>query len=777
MELVGGETVEEKIARSTRGRGLPFDEVLEIAQQIAVALDAAHQRGVVHRDLKPANIKVRPDGTVKVLDFGIAKALSANTEETAGDTLTRIDGALIGTPSYMSPEQASGADIDRRTDIWAFGCVLFEMLTGQRAFEGDTDSRILARVIEREPDWAQLSPEVPARMRALLRQCLEKDPRKRRRDAGDLQLDLELVGTEPATEPPGSDARRGGGMRLLLASFAILALFAASAALYLRETPAPEMRLQLLTPPTLLPQHFALSPDGQYIAFVAGEGAGGRVPRLYLRPLDSTDAQEIAGTDGALYPFWSPDSNSIGFFASETLYRVDVSGGPPQPLAPAPNPQGGTWGADGTILFTPQTVSPLLSVPASGGDYVEATTLDSPYQQNHRFPSFLPDGRRFLFYAEGESEEWGIYLGSLDGGAPRRLTASASAGVPVSPGHVVFVQEGQLVARPLDAERGVLTGEPVVLASGVNPAGGGFFGFSASSTGLLAYRAAGPPRVRSTWFDREGNVLEIGEPMNGPEVSPDDRYVAYDMTIDGNRDVWIQDLQRGGATRYTTHLAVDGYPIWSPDGQQLVLESTRNGTFDLFIGPASRPGEEQLLIGTSDNEIPVAWSGDGRYVLYRKTDDDYRASDLLAVSVLGDQEPVVVAGTPFEERMGAFSPDGRWVAYDTDRSGRFEIVVQSFPEPSEIFPVSTDGGTGPLWSADGSEIYFASPNGELMAARVTMTATSFDAEQPIALFATLILPQTFNQQYAVARDGRFLVNELQIGDAGAPITLLLNWRP
>ena len=783
MELVEGETLDQRIARAPRGRGLTLEDTLEIAKQIAAALDAAHERGVMHRDLKPANIKLRADGTVKVLDFGIAKALSTDASEHRGDTVTGAAAAPVGTPSYMSPEQASGGAVDRRTDIWAFGCVLYEMLTGQRAFEGETNSQILARVIEREPDWSRLPADVPAQIHVLLGQCLEKDARRRRRDAGDLRLDLERATAEPGTERVATSGGLGSA-RLWIAGTAVavlaaLAALAIPAVRHLLETPGPAMRLEISTPPTVVPQHFALSPDGRHVVFVASESSSDPLQHLYLRALDSSEARPIAGTDGARYPFWSPDSRSIGFFASETLYRIDLAGGAPVPLAPAPNGLGGTWGANGTILFSPTSVSPLFKVPESGGEHVEATELDSPHQKNHRLPSFLPDGRQFLFYTEGEPEVSGIYLGSLDGGTPKQLAAADSAGVSLAPDYVVFVQDGTLVARRLNVTRGEFTGEPATLASSISSDPIGSFGFSASATGVLAYRASGgSPLGQLTWFDDTGNVLEVVGRMNGPDLSTDERYIAYDATIDGNRDVWVMDLQRGGRTRLTTDPAVDGYPVWSPNGEQLVFESQRNGTFDLFIAPFSRVGEEQLLLGTSDNEIPIDWSGDGLYFLYRNSDADYGSSDLRALPMSGeDRTPIVVANTPFEERMGSFSPDGRWVAYDTDRSGRFEIIVQAFPEPNEEFPVSTDGGVAPLWSADGEHIYFISPDRTMMAARVATTAAKFEAEKPVPLFATRIGLQAFNQQYAVARDKRFLINNLQADDPPRPITVLLNWKP
>ncbi len=550
MELVDGESLDARIASASRGRGLALGDALEIADQIAAALEAAHERGIVHRDLKPANVKVRSDGTVKVLDFGIAKALSVDDAVPAGRTVTRSAGAIIGTPAYMSPEQASGGTVDRRTDIWAFGCVLFEMLTGRCAFDGDTSQQILARVIEREPDWNLLTASVPVPVQALLRQCLEKDPRRRRRDAGDLRLDLQRARTAPqaARAAPGSSKT---GFWFAGAAVALAAL-AIPATLYLLETPAPEMRLEISTPPTLAPLHFALSPDGRHIVFVASESPGNNVQRLYLRALTGTEATPVAGTEGAQYPFWSPDSRSIGFFAREQLYRIDVAGGRPQALAPAPNPMGGAWNADGTILFAPHTVSPLLRVAETGGEHVDATKLDASTAgpKNHRFPSFLPNGRQFLFYAVGGPDESGLFLGSLDGGTPKRLALADSAGVAIADDWIVFVQQGALVARRLDTERSELIGEPVTLAASLPTGPYGVLGFSSSVNGIHAYRATATAGRQTAWHDAAGNVLALEAPMNGPDLSIDERYVAYDDTGDGNRDVWIRDLQRGAATRF-----------------------------------------------------------------------------------------------------------------------------------------------------------------------------------------------------------------------------------
>jgi serine/threonine protein kinase/Tol biopolymer transport system component len=786
MEFVDGPTVEELIARSPGGRGIALPDALDIAEQIARALDAAHEKGIVHRDLKPANIKVRADGTVKVLDFGIAKALATDARPGDGQQLTQVQGGPIGTPSYMSPEQASGGEVDRRTDIWAFGCVLFEMLCGQRVFDGDTNSRIIARVIERDPDWSGLPAGLPRGVRSLLEQCLEKDPRRRRRDARDLLLELERARLEPSEERRSTRGRSRAWAFWLAGGTSVLAVALAIALVFKPPQAKPPWHMQIATPATFSPQHFALSPDGRFIVFAALDPSDG-IHRLYLRDLeaDPRTAAPIRGTDGARFPFWSPDSSAVGFFAARTLYRIDVlTGGQPQPLAPAFAPRGGTWNKDGTILFTPDTVTPLLQVAAAGGD-TSGVVPQLAGQANQRFPDFLPDNRRFLFYAAGESDVSGIYLGSLDGGEPRRLVAADSAAFFVEPDRVVYVQDGALVARRLDLDRGQLTGEQQILASAIEPDEGRFFGFSASSTGMLAYRVGGASETRGTWLNGAGEVTAVEDSLmlNGPAFSPDGRYLAYDNTVGSNRDVWIRDLERGGERRITTHPMTDGYPIWSRDGETLIFESNRDGTFDLWNGEIDRPGQETHLYGGEDfQEIPLDWSDDDAFVLFSRSDIDYSASDLMALPMSGeDRTPIVIADEMYEERHGSFSPAARWVAYDTNRSGRSEIVVQAFPEPDRKYFLSQNGGESPLWSDDGTEIYFIAPDRTIMVAGVQITESGFEFETPKPWLVTHVRSNPFNQPYAVMADRetgekRIVIDDILVDENPAPITLILNWQ-
>ena len=592
LELVEGDTLADRLKRGA----IPVEESLKLALQIAEAVEAAHDKGVIHRDLKPANVKVTPDGNVKVLDFGLAKAFvddQAKLDPSNAPTLTTRatqPGIIMGTPAYMSPEQARGEDVDKRTDIWALGCILYRMLTGRPPFDRDGVADTLSRVLQREPDWTLL-PDVTPSLTRLLRLCLEKNPKKRRQAVGDVRIDLEQALTDPVTLSHDVEGRRSRRPTIVwVAGTVLLVALAISVAIQLREPPSPQMQLEVTTPSSPVSLQFALSPDGQYIVFVAGESAGDDTVHLYLRRLDDGEVRALDGTDEARYPFWSPDSRSIGFFASEQLLRIDIAGGLPVSLAPAPIGLGGAWNTDDTIVYAPESVSPLLKIRASGGEPVAATQLESAGQKNHRHPFFLPDGRRFLFFVEGDPGESGIYLGSLDGGVAERLTAASdSRPAYVEPGYILFVQEGALIARRLDVSRGQLTGEPLTLAQSTASVPSAAMGVSASTTGIVAYRRAeGDAQGRLTWFDDRGNVLEVGDDLNGLDLSPNERYVAYDRTIDGNRDVWVMDLLRGGSIPITTHPATDGYPVWSPDGQGLVFESVRNGTFDLFIGPSDR---------------------------------------------------------------------------------------------------------------------------------------------------------------------------------------------
>jgi Tol biopolymer transport system component len=794
MELVEGPTLADRIEQGP----IPIDEALPIATQIVVGLEAAHEQGIVHRDLKPSNIKLRSDGTVKVLDFGLAKTL----EPAGGSDLTRPSelshsptiatpamtqaGVILGTTAYMSPEQARGKSVDRRTDIWAFGCVLYEMLTGRRLFEGDGAMDTLALVFAKTPDWSALPPRVPPAITSLLKRCLERDHVKRLRDVAAIRFTLEdVVALSADRQLPVSKSTGAWLTRMAWLAVAALAgmLVSAAALRSVTDSRAPQiqMRLQLATPASSSPLQFALSPDGRYLAFVA---SGDGQPRLWLRALAHEEARPLAGTEGARYPFWSADSRSIGFFTPGALHRVSVAGGSPQKLADAPNGVGGAWNADGTVIFAPAASFPLSRVPAVGGPSSSLTHLGEK-QAGHRFPQFLSDGHRFLFYVSGEPEQSGVYLGSLDGAEPKRLTAAESAAAFLAPDWVVFAQQGSLIGRRLDLSREELTGDPLTFAGRVGTESTGLGGFSVSSVGHVALREGGDQFSQLTWRERSGMALGERVDTTGvqyPELSPDDRRVAAQRRSNGNYDIWLLDLTRAAWTRVTDDPANDQLPVWSPEGTRIAFSSNRTGRNILYVKTVGGTGREELLVDTPNAKQPQSWSADGRFLLYYEIDPK-TGRDLWSFD-MRRKERRVVANEPFEERGGQLSPDSRWLAYETNRSGQFEIVVQSFPAATAIWPVSTGGGAHPRWSQSGREIYFISPELMMMAAPVKPApgaemSDTLEVGRPVPLFPVHVVGGTLTEfvkaQYSVSRDGRFLMNEPVEGRESVPITLILNW--
>jgi Tol biopolymer transport system component len=787
LELVDGETLADRLNRGP----IPVREALGIAKDICEALEAAHEKGVVHRDLKPANVKITVDGQVKVLDFGLAKALEiapANPALSNSPTLSMAAtnaGVVLGTAAYMSPEQARGRAVDRRTDIFAFGCVLYEMLTGRPAFEGEDVTEILGRVVTGDPEWNRLPDETPVVIRRMLRRALKRDSRQRLGDIRDARLEIEEELSAPLqviSQESAASRRPWAKWIGAVAAAGVIVALAVPAARHLREPLPAEMRVEISTPATSAPGEFSLSPDGKYIAFIA---SGDGVQRLWLRLLAQTEPRPLAGTEGANNPFWSADSRSIGFFASTRLYRIDIAGGPPQVLANAAQGRGGTWNADGTILFSTLGSSPILRVSASGGVEPAAVThLVVGRQAYHRYPQFLPDGRHFLYYSQGITEATGLYLGSLDGGEPKRLTAVDSQGAYMDPDMVLFVQQGTLVAKRLDLKRGELTGDPMTLANSVgsdllNP------GAFSVSHNHVAYRSGGGGLMQLTWFDRSGKAVgQAGEADSNllfPDLSPDGRHVAVTRTVQGNMDIFLMDLLRGGSpTRFTSDPTNEVLPMWSPDGKQVVFSSNQKGNFDLYIKPANGVGVTQLLLGSKKAKAAQDWSRDGRFLLYYETDDKM-GRDLWAMEMNGkERKQFAVANTPSEETMAQFSPDGHFVAYQTNESGMFQIVVQTFPTVTRKWPVSTGGGVEPRWRSDGKELYFISPDAKLMAATVKTSGTGFEAEIPVALFQTRIVGgagASNRPQYDVSRDGRFLINQQAEQSTASPIVLILNWKP
>jgi eukaryotic-like serine/threonine-protein kinase len=774
LELVDGENLDKRIARGK----LPVDEALGIAKQIAEALDAAHQRGIIHRDLKPSNIALTREGNVKVLDFGLAKATEAvsasSFDVTNSPTITTPAmmtgvGVILGTAAYMSPEQAKGRSVDKRADIFAFGCVVYEMLTGKRAFDGEDVSEILARVIEREPDWSVLPANIPPGIRRLLKRCLEKSVQKRRRDAGDVIADIEDAMADPMFV--AAERRTSGAIsRLGWTAAATIALaLAMLGAMRFREKaaePTREMRVDINTPATFAPEEFALSPDGRSIVFVA---SGDGPERLWLRRFDQAAALPLLGTEDAETAFWSPDSRSIVFSTSRAIKRLDMSGGVPVVLADE-SAGDGSWNSDGVILVS-RAGGEVYRINASGqGKPVRVLQMQGGWILS---PQFLPDGKRFLFCVfSGAPEIRGTYVASLDGGASKRLGPSENGAAWLSPDRVVFLQQGSLWARRLDLNRLEWNGDPELITDSVGGRSSRRGGFSVSSNGTIAYRKQASIS-QLTWLNREGkpSATPLDPDSNSlvaPEISPDGKRVAVDRTVQGNRDVWLIDFVRGGMTRFTSNAAADGYPVWFPDGNHIAFETNRKGDFDIYVRALNGTEQEQPLVEGPGQQWPEDISRDRKFLLF------IGEGDLWALPLAGGDHKAFKVATA---RNGQFSPDGRWVAFETDESGRAEVVVQSFPEPFGRWSVSTAGGQWPRWSVDGKELYFV-VDGKMMASTIHGSGSSFEAETPKVLFPVHVeSSRGGHPPYAVSGDGRFLVNQFTEATSNNPITLILNWKP
>ena len=791
MELVDGPTLAERLASdalTAAKPGLPIEEALHVCAQIAQALEAAHEKGIVHRDLKPSNLKLSPDGSVKVLDFGLAKGFSNDGDLSHLPTITASVahvGTIAGTPAYMSPEQARGQSVDNRSDIWAFGCVVFEMITGRLAFSGNTISDTIAAILEREPDWSALPAATPPGVRHVLVRCLQKDLRRRWRDIGDVRLALEdAVALRPQLDEQALVAAspRGRERAVWAALIAVTAVAATLVPPALRDVPAAaEVRFDVSFPPDM-PSDFAqlaISPDGQQLVAAASFADSGP---LWLRPLRSTSGTTLQGTEGALFPFWSPDGASIGFFADGKLKRFDIGSQAVEVIADAPVPRGGLWQPDGAILYAPNAVGPLSRVPATGGQPTVATHL-ADGQHDHRAPFLLPDGQHFLYYARGTSETRGVYVARLDGSDSKRLLPADAAAVYAASGYLLFVRDGELLAQPFDLTRLTLTGAAFRLAARVsfNP-GVSLASLSASASGAIAYGSRGIRRTQFAWFDRSGKRLETVGPSDqtnlaNPTLSPDGKQVAFSRVVSGNWDIWLMDMQ-GASSRFTSSAALDFNPIWSSNGRQILFQS---GNSNIYTQPINGGAPEQVQLKRApEMSYPSDVSQDGHVLLYTRSTTAATGSsvDLWYVSSVGDPAPHPFVATKFDERDGQFSPDGKWVAYQSNESGHYEIYIQPFPGPGERITASAGGGQQVRWGRSGTELFYLAADQRLTSVPLTFSASGvMSLGTPVALFRTEIENNFLaRQQYVVSEDGRrFLINAPTDALDPSSITVILNW--
>lgn len=780
---------------------LPIRKTIEIAEQIASGLASAHEKGITHRDLKPENILLTKSGVAKIADFGLAKLAEApDVELSSMPTSDRIEttaGVVMGTVSYMSPEQASGRKVSYRSDQFSFGVILYEMLAGKVPFRKETKGETLAAILRDEPPpIAELAPAVPAPLAWIVERCLAKDPEERYASTRDLAREISGVRRHASeTSDPGRTIRSAAPARRTGIAWALAGAAATAAVGFLagRIRPAAEVpggvRFQIEAPPRATfnatgrdAGPLTVSPDGKQIAFVATSTDGPK--QIYVRPLDAVDARPLPGTEGASYPFWSPDSRSIGFFAGSKLKKIAASGGPVQSLCDAPLGRGGAWSRDGVIVFSPGAYDPLYRVAASGGTAVPVTRIVDPqHESSHRWPRFLPDGRHFLFLRFGTSytrQDQAICLGSLDS-LTRTVVAPASSSFAYTPsGQLLYVRDDTLVAAPFDAKRGQVTGPTVPIAQRVllyrNTSSSVF---AVSENGVLAYQSGPiPPVSELDWFDRNGKLLgSLGEPADyeEPRLSPDGRRLAVNRIdpASGSANIWTFDTAGGRGTRFTFSQSVDHHAVWSPDGTRIAFDSIRNGPMDIFIKSLDGSSEERPVLTSAVSKSPTDWSPDGATLVFGRLDPRTKY-DLWRVSVRAGGAPEPVVRSDASEVDGRFSPDGKWLAYSSDESGTWEVYVTAFPGPGGRWQVSIGGGVQPVWSRSGKEIFFLAGDRKLMAAPCETGAT-FSVGAPKALFQTLAR-YTGDVAYDVAPDGRFLVNTLVGAGAAPPITVVTNWE-
>ena len=773
LELVEGETLAERLRRGP----LPLEDALRLARQIADALEAAHEKGIIHRDLKPANIKITPDDATKVLDFGIAKTIPrTETDESVTASVEATEaGMILGTVAYMSPEQARGKAVDKRTDVWAFGVVLYELLTGERPFQGADSNETLINILTQKPDLQRIPPTV----RRLLARCLEKDPKKRLRDLGDA-WDL----LDEASTHSGLPAQTRLTWILGFAAVTLLIALSVVSFLYFNRRVAPEglLRYSIAAPEGSGSIHsFAISPNGRTLA-IAATVNGKR--QLWLRKLDALQAAPLPFTEDATYPFWSPDSSSIGFFAQGHLKRVAATGGPAESLCPVPDARGGSWNRDGVIVFSSSFgghVS-IQRIQSSGGNPANISDTQGDYTN----PTFLPDGQHFLMVSR-QGEQSGIYVSSLDGKEMRRILPDVSSVVYAPPsrqsggnvGHLLFVRDNSLMAQLFDASSVKVLAEASRVAKGVSLTANNIYApVSVSETSVLLYDDESREGVNHMyWFDRNGQIQqEMGSGDEyQPSLSPDGKMLIFAR---GRPSVlWLRDLNRGTEQILSTGSEPHGAAVWSRAGDRIIYGVQKNGTYDLYQKRPALSSPDELLVTSAYSKAPSQVSN-GFFVYQEFNPKTKRDIWVLRMEAGATGKPQPFLQTPSDELFPQLSPDGRWMAYTSDISGRREVWVRSFPAADREKLISSGGGQQPRWRSDGKELFFEAGDGKLNAVAVNTQGDMFTASAPRSLF-DMHLAQTENGaqfQYDVSADGnRFLIVTRGTADKAPLLSVIVNW--
>ena len=791
-ELLTGTTLRERIAAGP----MPARKVVEIGLGILNGLAAAHERGIAHRDLKPENVFVT-DGAVKILDFGLAK-LSQSLALDAGNSIATVTspettpGLVLGTIGYMAPEQVRGLPADHRADIFAFGAIVYEMLTGRRAFHGATTADTMTAILTLDPpDLSSAPGSVPAAMNAVVRRCLEKEARDRFQSARDLSYALEAVAMESRSGLTVTAAPTRRRLLPVVAVAMVVILAAAVTATSLLTRPAPavtRLAVSISAPPGSEIQHTpAISPDGRTVAFVAIDGDA--APQIFVRSIDTFAARPIAGTEGAEGPFWSPDGRSLGFFARARLWRVDLPGGVPRSIATVSDPRGGNWGRGNVIVYAPHPDGGLYRVSADGGSPSELTTLDRAKQEiSHRWPRFMPDGRHIIFMnriATTQLTRYTISAVPASGGSSKALFDAMSPGVYDS-GRLLFMRDEKLFAQPFDPVAVTISGDPQLVADGAWYDGqgvAGLVGFDAAG-GALGWRVALNRRTSIAWRSRDGKILEelpVSGAVHGAP-STDGRVIMvarpdHQMNTVGFA---IVDSARRTVTPFTAPDTTSTSPVWAPDNQRVVYSLLRDGAYDLYIKDVKPGGAEQRLLHTDSMKAAQSWSGDGKIILFNATSPE-TGIDLWMIDARPGATPKLFAGGAADQCCGRFSPDGAWVAYVSTESGRPEVFVRPFAGHAEPIRVSQDGGGGPEWHTGSRELYFLSPGNRLMSVPVTLGGDTFKAGTPVPLFSIhsnlkpgLLVRVSSDSPYATIGE-RFLVAETEVDPRASTINLLLNW--